>query len=233
MCGNQIRLRDLYIIRVMANRDPYRHAREAMVENQIIARGITDARVLAAMRSVPRHAFIPDKYASEAYEDHPMPVGAGQTISQPYIVALMTSHLQLNGKEKVLEIGTGSGYQAAILAKLSKAVHSVERIPELAESAKKTLKELGIKNVFVHSGDGSLGWPEAAPYDRIIVTAAAPAVPKDLIDQLKPGGRLIIPVGERWNQMLEEWVRTDAGLEKLDVLPVVFVPLLGEKGWKE
>ena len=145
----------------------------------------------------------------------------------------MTSHLQLSGKEKVLEIGTGSGYQAAILAKLSKEVHSVERIPELAENAEKTLKALGIKNVFVHTGDGSLGWPEAAPYDRIIVTAAAPEVPKELTDQLKPGGRLVIPVGERWNQMLEEWVRTDAGLEKWDVLPVVFVPLLGEKGWKE
>jgi protein-L-isoaspartate(D-aspartate) O-methyltransferase len=217
----------------MAKHDPFRYAREAMVENQIIPRGITDARVLAAMRSVPRHAFVPVTYASEAYEDHPLPVGAGQTISQPYIVALMTSHLRLSGKEKVLEIGTGSGYQAAILAKLAKEVHSVERIPELAENAKVTLKSLGIKNVFVHSGDGSLGWPESAPYDRIVVTAAAPAVPKELTEQLKTGGRLVIPVGERWSQMLEEWERTDAGLDKLDVLPVVFVPLLGEKGWKE
>ena len=204
-----------------------------MVEHQILARGITDARVLAAMRSVPRHAFVPEKYASEAYEDHPLPVGAGQTISQPYIVALMTSRLRLSGKEKVLEIGTGSGYQAAILAQLAGEVHSIERIPELAENAVKTLKALGIKNVFVHSGDGSLGWPEAAPYDRIIVTAAAPAVPEELTEQLKPGGRLVIPVGERWNQMLEEWDRTNDGLEKLDVLPVVFVPLLGKKGWKE
>jgi protein-L-isoaspartate(D-aspartate) O-methyltransferase len=217
----------------MAKRDPYQEAREAMVERQIIGRGITDARVLAAMRSVPRHVFVPEKYASEAYEDHPLPVSAGQTISQPYIVALMTSHLQLSGNEKVLEIGTGSGYQAAILAKLAGEVHSVERIPELAESAQKTLKELGIKNVFVHTGDGSLGWPEAAPYDRIIVTTAAPAVPEELTAQLKLGGRLVIPVGERWNQMLEEWVRTDAGLEKRDVLPVGFVPLLGEQGWKE
>jgi len=217
----------------MAARDSYKHAREAMVENQIIARGITDTRVLAAMRSIPRHAFVPEKFASEAYDDHPLPVGAGQTISQPYIVALMTSRLLLSGKEKVLEIGTGSGYQAAILAMLAGEVHSVERIPELAESAQKTLKELGIKNVFVYKADGSLGWPDAAPYDRIIVTAAAPAVPKELTEQLKQGGRLIIPVGERWNQMLEEWERTDAGLEKRDVLPVVFVPLLGEKGWKE
>jgi len=204
-----------------------------MVEQQILARGVTDARVLAAMRSVPRHVFVAEKFSSEAYSDHPLPVGAGQTISQPYIVALMTSCLQLTGKEKVLEIGTGSGYQAAILAKLASEVHSIERIPELAESAEKTLKALGIKNVFVHVGDGSLGWSENAPYDRIIVTAASPAVPKELTDQLKPGGRLVIPVGERWNQMLEEWELTDTGLEKSDVLPVVFVPLLGEKGWEE
>ena len=204
-----------------------------MVEDQIKARGITDARVLAAMRTLPRHAFVPDNFLDEAYQDHPLPVGEGQTISQPYIVALMTSRLELKGSEKVLEIGTGSGYQAAILARLSKEVHTVERIPELAEKAKSILKELGIDNVIVHLGDGSLGWPEAAPYDRIIVTAAAPAVPEELTSQLAPGGRLIIPVGERWNQMLEEWERTGVGLEKRDVLPVVFVPLLGQKGWQE
>lgn len=204
-----------------------------MVENQIIARGITDTRVLRAMRTVPRHAFVPNNFFGEAYEDHPLPVGEGQTISQPYIVALMTSHLELTGKEKVLEVGTGSGYQAAILAKLAKEVHTIERIPELAARANETLKRLGIKNVIVHTGDGSLGWPENAPYNCIIVTAAAPAVPEELTAQLKPGGRLIIPVGERWNQMLEEWERTDAGLEKRDVLPVVFVPLLGKKGWQE
>ena len=216
----------------MKANDPFRQAREAMVENQIKARGITDARVLAAMRQLPRHAFVPDNLLDEAYQDHPLPVGEGQTISQPYIVALMTSRLELKGSEKVLEIGTGSGYQAAILAQLSKEVHTVERIPELAEKAKNMLKELGIDNVIVHLGDGSLGWPEAAPYDRIIVTAAAPAVPEELTSQLAPGGRLIIPVGERWNQMLEEWERTGAGLEKRDVLPVVFVPLLGQKGWQ-
>ncbi len=204
-----------------------------MVENQIKARGITDARVLAAMRDVPRHIFVPDQLINEAYNDNALPVGEGQTISQPYIVALMTSHLELTGIEKVLEIGTGSGYQAAILSQLAKEVHTVERIPELAAKAMEALKELGIKNVIVHVGDGSLGWPEAAPYDCIIVTAAAPAVPTELTGQLKPGGRLIIPVGERWNQTLEEWVRTDTGLEKHDVLPVVFVPLLGQKGWQE
>ena len=204
-----------------------------MVEDQIIARGITDTRVLSAMRTVPRHAFVPNNFLEEAYEDHPLPVGEGQTISQPYIVALMTSHLELTGKEKVLEVGTGSGYQAAILAKLAKEVHTVERIPDLAARANETLKKIGIKNVIVHTGDGSLGWPEDAPYDCIIVTAAAPAVPSELTSQLKQGGRLIIPVGERWSQMLEEWVRTDTSLEKRDVLSVVFVPLLGKKGWQE
>ena len=217
----------------MKERDLFNQAREAMVEDQIIARGITDTRVLTAMRTVPRHAFVPNNFLGEAYEDHPLPVGGGQTISQPYIVALMTSHLELTGKEKVLEVGTGSGYQAAILAKLAKEVHTVERIPELAAKANETLKRLEIKNVIVHTGDGSLGWPEAAPYDCIIVTAAAPAVPEELTSQLKQGGRLIIPVGERWSQMLEEWVRTDTSLEKRDVLSVVFVPLLGKKGWQE
>jgi len=217
----------------MKERDLFKQAREAMVEDQIIARGITDTRVLTAMRTVPRHAFVPNNFLGEAYEDHPLPVGGGQTISQPYIVALMTSHLELTGKEKVLEVGTGSGYQAAILAKLAKEVHTVERIPELAAKANETLKRLEIKNVIVHTGDGSLGWPEDAPYDCIIVTAAAPAVPSELTSQLKQGGRLIIPVGERWSQMLEEWVRTDTSLEKRDVLSVVFVPLLGKKGWQE
>ena len=217
----------------MQARDPFSQAREAMVENQIISRGITDARVLAAMRAVPRHEFVPDQFLEEAYDDHPLPVGEGQTISQPYIVALMTSHLELTGKEKVLEIGTGSGYQAAVLSRLAKEVHTVERIPELASKAEATLKQLGYVNVIVHVGDGSLGWPEAAPYDRIIVTAAAPSVPVALTDQLKVGGRLIIPVGERWHQVLEEWKKTVSGLEKKEVLSVVFVPLLGQKGWQE
>jgi protein-L-isoaspartate(D-aspartate) O-methyltransferase len=175
---------------------------------------------------------VPEPYLNEAYQDHPLPVGEGQTISQPYIVALMTSRLELSGEEKVLEIGTGSGYQAAILAWLAKEVHTVERIPQLAKGAEETLKSLGINNVSVHTGDGSLGWPEYAPYDRIIVTAAAPAVPTELTGQLRIGGRLIIPVGVRWSQMLEEWERTEHGLEKRDILPVVFVPLLGEKGWR-
>lgn len=204
-----------------------------MVEKQIISRGITNARVLAAMRAVPRHAFVPEKYLDEAYEDHPLPVGDGQTISQPYIVALMTSHLELTGSEKILEIGTGSGYQAAILGRLAKEVHTVERIPELALKADAALKRLGFENVVVHVGDGSLGWPGAAPYDRIIVTAAAPSVPAELTDQLKVNGRLIIPVGERWHQVLEEWEKTSAGLIKKEVLSVVFVPLLGQKGWQE
>jgi protein-L-isoaspartate(D-aspartate) O-methyltransferase len=224
---------NIYIIVRMKEYDPFRQARETMVEYQIKARGVTDARVLAAMREIPRHLFVPEELAGEAYEDHPLPVGGGQTISQPYIVALMTSQLELNGNEKVLEIGTGSGYQAAILARLAKEVHSVELVPELAAKSRQTLKGLGIENVFVHSGDGSLGWKEAAPYDRIIVTAAAPSVPRELTDQLKIGGKLIIPVGERWNQVLEQWEKTGSGLEKRDILSVVFVPLLGKKGWKE
>ena len=217
----------------MKARDPFSQARKAMVENQILSRGITDSRVLAAMRAVPRHEFVPDQFFDEAYEDHPLPVGEGQTISQPYIVAFMTSHLELTGNEKVLEIGTGSGYQAAILARLAKEVHTVERIPKLATKAEAILKRLGLKNVTVHVGDGSLGWPEAAPYDRIIVTAAAPSVPAELTDQLKTGGRLIIPVGERWHQVLVEWEKTESGLEKKEILPVVFVPLLGQKGWQD
>jgi protein-L-isoaspartate(D-aspartate) O-methyltransferase len=218
---------------MMKERDPFSQAREEMVHYQIEGRGINDARVLAAMRSVPRHEFVHEELAGEAYEDHPLPVGGGQTISQPYIVALMTSQLDLTGSEKVLEVGTGSGYQAAILSQLAKEIHSVELVPELAARAQAALKKMGIKNVFVHSGDGSLGWPQAAPYDRIIVTAAAPSVPKELTDQLKIGGKLVIPVGERWNQVLEKWVKTESGLRKKDVLSVVFVPLLGEKGWRE
>jgi protein-L-isoaspartate(D-aspartate) O-methyltransferase len=223
----------LYIIVRMKEYDPFSQTREEMVEYQIKARGITDERVLAAMRNVPRHEFIPEEFAGEAYEDHPLPVGGGQTISQPFIVALMTSQLELKGSEKVLEIGTGSGYQAAILAQLAKEVHSVELIPELAAKAQTSLKKLGIENVFVHSGDGSLGWLQAAPYDRIIVTAAAPSVPAELTDQLKTGGKLIIPVGERWNQVLEKWEKTKSGLKRREILSVVFVPLLGEKGWRE
>jgi protein-L-isoaspartate(D-aspartate) O-methyltransferase len=204
-----------------------------MVENQIKTRGVTDERVLEALRKVPRHEFIQEIHQSEAYADHPLPIGSGQTISQPYIVALMTEQLELKDDEIVLEIGTGSGYQAAILAELAREVHSVERVPELAEKARENLRRLGIKNVSVHIGDGTLGWLEEAPYDAIIITAGTPAMPEGLADQLSDGGRLVAPVGSRWRQMLESWIKREGEIEKIEVLPVVFVPLIGEKGWDE
>ena len=204
-----------------------------MVKNQIKTRGVTDERVLEALRKVPRHEFIQEIHQSEAYADHPLPIGSGQTISQPYIVALMTEQLELKDDEKVLEIGTGSGYQAAILAELAREVHSVERVSELAEKARENLRRLGIKNVSVHIGDGTLGWLEEAPYDAIIITAGTPAMPEGLADQLSDGGRLVAPVGSRWRQMLELWIKREGEIEKIEVLPVVFVPLIGEKGWDE
>lgn len=204
-----------------------------MVENQIAGRGISDDRVLKAMREVPRHKFVPEHLRDEAYADHPLPIGGGQTISQPYIVALMTERLGLTGDEKVLEIGTGSGYQAAVLSKLAGVVHTVELRPELAESAGKTFREMGIENVILHVGDGTLGWKKDAPYDGIITTAAAPKVPDAFFKQLKKGGRIVIPVGARWRQVLELWTKTEEGMEKEEVLPVAFVPLLGENGWQD
>ena len=217
----------------MRERDDLRRAREEMVENQIKDRGVTDERVLEALRKVPRHEFIQENHQSEAYDDHPLPIGNGQTISQPYIVALMTEQLELKGGEKVLEIGTGSGYQAAILAELAKEVHSVERVPELAEKARENLSRVGVKNVSVHVGDGTLGWLEDAPYDAIIITAGTPTMPEGLADQLAEGGRLVAPVGSRWRQMLELWIKREGQIQKREVLPVVFVPLIGEKGWDE
>lgn len=217
----------------MQERDELRQARQEMVENQIKSRGVTDERVLEALRKVPRHVFIQENHQSEAYADHPLPIGSGQTISQPYIVALMTEHLGLRGEEKVLEIGTGSGYQAAILSALAGEVHSVERVPELAEKARNNLSRVGVLNVSVHVGDGTLGWPEEAPYDGIIITAGTPAMPEGLIDQLAEGGRLVAPVGSRWRQTLELWIKREGEIEKRELLPVVFVPLIGKRGWSE
>jgi protein-L-isoaspartate(D-aspartate) O-methyltransferase len=207
--------------------------RREMVARQIETRGITDTRLLDVMRKVPRHRFVPPDLYKSAYQDRPLPIGGGQTISQPYIVALMTSELGLGGDEKVLEIGTGSGYQAAILSELAQEVHTIERIPELAEKAKETFESLGYSNIFVHIGDGSLGWQAEALYDRIVVTAAAPKVPQPLLDQLEVGGKLIIPVGGRWRQVLELWEREEEGVVKNEVLPVVFVPLIGIEGWQD
>ena len=217
----------------MQENESFAQARKRMVETQIKARGINDPRVLRVFERVPRHLFVSEEMRPDAYEDHPLPIGYGQTISQPYIVALMTSLLDLKGSEKILAIGTGCGYQAAILANLAGEVHTIERIKNLADFAGANLASLALTNIQVHVGDGSLGWPEAAPYDGIMVTAASPAVPANLIEQLNTGGKLIIPVGERWRQVLELWTKTSQGVEKKEILPVVFVPLRGEQGWQD
>ena len=201
--------------------------REAMVKMQLSSRGIRDKLVLEAMHQVSRHLFIPESHRREAYADHPVPIGFRQTISQPYIVAFMTEALELRPEDRVLEIGTGSGYQAAILGELAREVFTIEIIPQLGERSKELLARLGYKNIQVRTGDGYKGWPEEAPFDAIIVTAAPPQVPQPLLDQLKVGGRMIIPVGE-FNQGLILITRTVKGYERRNVLPVRFVPMTGE-----
>jgi protein-L-isoaspartate(D-aspartate) O-methyltransferase len=198
-----------------------------MVEEQLVERGIRDPRVLEAMRQVPRHLFVPGNNRGLAYMDGPLPLGFGQTISQPYIVALMTEALGLGGKEKVLEIGTGSGFQAAILSRLARQIYTIERIEELANRARKTLVAIGISNVTVVHGDGTWGLPEQAPFDAIIVTAGALEVPKPLIDQLAEGGRLVAPIGETYDQNLLRIIKIGGRLCKKDLGPCIFVPLIG------
>jgi protein-L-isoaspartate(D-aspartate) O-methyltransferase len=201
--------------------------REKMVETQIKGRGVRDPRVLSALLKVERHRFVPEEYLNSAYFDQPLPIGEGQTISQPYIVALMTELLELKGNEKVLEIGTGSGYQAAILAELTKEVYTIEIIESLASTAKKRLSELGYQNISVRAGDGYLGWPEAAPFDAIIITAAPDHIPKPLLDQLKEGGRMVVPVGT-YSQELKKIVKQSGKIETTDIISVIFVPMTGE-----
>ncbi|MCX6356431.1 MAG: protein-L-isoaspartate(D-aspartate) O-methyltransferase [Candidatus Aureabacteria bacterium] len=208
-------------------------AREMMVARQLIPRGITDPRVLSAFRRVPRHRFVGGQLNHSAYEDHPLPIGEGQTISQPYMVACMTQCLQLAGGERVLEIGTGSGYQAAILAECAREVYTVERVPALAKKAEAILGELGYTNVRFLTADGTEGWPEHAPYEGIIVTAGAPQIPKPLVEQLTPGGRLVIPVGGGWSQELMVVRREGDAVTEEPVCGCVFVPLVGKFGWKE
>lgn len=208
-----------------------RQARERMVKDQLMRRDIVDQAVLDAMRNVPRHRFVPEDQRDFAYADGPLRIGKGQTISQPYIVALMTQLLRLSGEETVLEIGTGSGYQAAVLAQVSNQVYSIERIPELAENARRVLDELTIQNVEVILGDGSAGLLDKAPFEGIMVTAAAPAVPKPLIEQLSEGGRLVLPVGSQMGQSLECWTRDGDDYRCQRIAPVAFVPLVGEHGW--
>jgi len=205
--------------------------RDDMLTQQLIKRGISDERVLQAMRDVPRHLFVPGHHRSMAYEDMPLPIGHEQTISQPLMVAMMTEALQLQGHERVLEIGTGSGYQAAILSRLAAVVFSIERIAELAAQARITLAMMGIMNVHVLVGDGSLGLPEHGPYDAIIVTAASPKIPPALAEQLAPAGRLVIPVGDRHNQTLVRRTATNNGPQIEPLGGCRFVPLIGQQGW--
>jgi len=208
----------------------YQTARLRMVEEQIEARGVKDARVLEAMRTVPRHLFVPESRRSMAYEDFPLPIGEGQTISQPYIVAVMTELLELSADDRVLEIGTGSGYQAAVLAEIVKEVDSIEIVPGLGNRAKALLEELGYDNISVRIGDGYEGWPGKAPFDAVIVTCAPEAIPQPLIDQLKEGGRLIIPVGPAGAvQELVRGVKVDGELRTKDVFSVRFVPMVKGK----
>lgn len=202
--------------------------RERMVQEQVERRGITDKRVLDAMRKVKRHLFVPTHLRNAAYEDRPLPIGMGQTISQPYVVALMTELLGLKGSEKVLEIGTGSGYQAAILAELAKEVYTIDILEPLARNAKKLLKELGYTNIYVSHGDGFLGWPELSPFDAIIVTCAPEEIPAPLIEQLSEGGRLVIPVGRLW-QELKLVEKKNSKMITKNIIPVRFVPMLREE----
>ena len=212
----------------------YQSKRQLMVETQIVRRGITDRRVINAMLKVPRHLFVDEALWPEAYEDHPLPIGEKQTISQPYIVALMSELLQLTGKEKVLEIGTGSGYQCAVLAELAGQVYTVERIPAIAKRARKIFDQLKYSNVMVHIGDGTLGWKEHSPYDGIIVTAAAPKPPQALLEQLANGGKLVIPIGDEFTQDLIVFTRgKENDYAEENYGGCRFVKLIGAQGWRE
>jgi protein-L-isoaspartate(D-aspartate) O-methyltransferase len=212
--------------------ESFQRERMKMVERQIAARGIRDPRVLDAMRTIPRHRFVPEHYRDSAYEDRPLPIGEGQTISQPYIVAVMTELLQPRPTDKMLEIGTGSGYQAALLSQLVSRVITLERLPAIAERARKNLEALGITNVEVVVSDGTLGWPDQAPYDAILITASTPEIPPPLIDQLAEGGRLVAPVGGQGYQELVRVEKHQGNVEKTYHGGVVFVPLIGRYGWQ-
>ena len=205
--------------------------RNHMVDQQICGRGITDARVVEAMRVLPRHVFVPPERSSDAYDDHPLPIGCRQTISQPYIVALMLELLETTGKERVLEIGTGSGYQTGLLALLCHHVYTVERHPELSDSARRILSDLGLVNITFRCGDGSLGWEDYAPFDRIIISAATPSLPTEFVNQLDEGGVLVAPVGDRWEQSLKAVYKRSGEIEIADHGPCVFVPLIGNGGF--
>ena len=212
----------------MAQTQEWKQLAEDMVESQIVKRGIKDQKVLEVMRNTPRHQFVPAEYQSLAYQDRPLPIGHQQTISQPYIVALMTALLELEGTEKILEIGTGSGYQAAVLSQMAQLVFSIEIVEPLARSSARLLSKLGHQNVEVRYGDGYRGWPEQAPFDRIVVTAAPPEVPQALVDQLAVGGCMVIPVGEYYQELVLI-TKSDNGITQKDIIPVRFVPMVKEK----
>jgi protein-L-isoaspartate(D-aspartate) O-methyltransferase len=217
-------------VQISVNAQDYKSLREKMVNAQLIQRGIKSAPVLSAMRKVERHLFVPKTIASRAYDDSALPIGEGQTISQPYVVAFMTETLSIQPGDRILEIGTGSGYQAAILAELCKEVYTIEIVKTLGERADSLLGRLGYKNVFVRIGDGYQGWPEAGPFDAIIVTCSPSHIPKPLQDQLREGGRMIIPVGESSVQELVLITRQEGKLRKQNRLPVLFVPMRDKKG---
>ena len=210
----------------------YEILRERMVREQLIPRGIKNQKVLDAFRKVERHKFIPQDLRNSAYADFPVPIGEGQTISQPYIVALMTECLDLNPQDKVLEIGTGSGYQAAILAELVKEVYTIERFETLAKRAEAVLNDLGYTNIKIKVSDGTLGWEEAMPFDKIMITAASPRIPLPLTEQLRENGKLILPLGETFSQVLTLVEKKEGKLKSIDVCGCVFVPLVGKHGWK-
>jgi len=211
----------------------YEIARERMVSEQLVKRGIKDPRVLAAMRKIPRHLFVDEALAARAYGDYPLPIGEKQTISQPYMVALMTEALAPGPKDRILEIGTGSGYQTAVLAELCSKVFSIERIKSIAEKAEKTLESLGYSNFLIRVGDGSGGWKEEAPFEGILVTAGAPDVPRVLEQQLTERGRLVIPVGDEFSQSLIKIVREGDEFSQSNLAGCVFVRLIGNYGWKD
>jgi protein-L-isoaspartate(D-aspartate) O-methyltransferase len=210
----------------------FKEQRELMVKTQLIPRGITDERLIAVMKRVPRHLFVPEEIQHRAYDDMALSIGEGQTISQPYMVAVMTELLDLQGNERVLEIGTGSGYQAAVLAELSREVYTVERIAALADAATERFKSIRYANIHVKVSDGTLGWPEKAPFDRIIVTAGTPTIPEPIVDQLADGGIIVAPVGDRLSQQLLKIIKIKDNLREEYHTPCVFVPLIGQYGWK-
>jgi len=204
-----------------------------MIKHQLLNRGIKDKKVIAAMRKLPRHLFIEEDLTNMAYDDHPLPIGEGQTISQPYMVAAMTEELDLKKKDRALEIGTGSGYQTAILAEICKEVYTIERIKSLSHKAEETLKRLGYRNIYFKVGDGTVGWDKHSPFDKILVTAGAPNIPDTLFNQLREKGKMIIPIGDRFSQILTLIEKINNSLKKRALFECIFVPLIGERGWQD